>query len=223
MTDQHGDILASVRDRRQSNLNPAQSVVEIFSQAPLVDHHLRFAVRGRDEANIHPLRLLSPDRPHFAVVDHAEQLCLKPRIEGLEFIEKKHPFVGLAQQTSPIPIGAGEGTPAVAEKFGLEKVRGRQSAVMRHEGPLADPRMRMDRPGNQFFTSARVTCDKHMDIASRGHQDPMPYLNHGFALPDQLRNRRIGDHTSTSSQQGAFDCQTDTARCRRLHQVVDCA
>ena len=93
MCGQHRNIFPPLIEPREPDLDSTESVIEILAKAALVDHHLCRTIRGRDESNVHPLGLFGAHRSDFAVIDHAQEFCLKAKVEGFEFIEKEHPLV----------------------------------------------------------------------------------------------------------------------------------
>ncbi len=199
------DVLAPLGEGRQPDLDAAQPVVEILAQAPLFDHDSRFAIRRRDEANTHPLGLLRPDRPHLAVVDHAQELRLEAQVEGLELVEKEHALVRLAQQPAAVAVGAGERAAPVAEELALEEIRGRERAVVGHEGSLREPGMCVDRARDELLAGPRRPGHEHVDVAARRHQDAVANLDHRAARPDELGHRRMGRARPLARQQRAID------------------
>jgi len=82
--------------------------------------------------------VLAADGNHFAVFEHAQELCLRGRGQVGDLVEKQRAAIRERELAAPRFVGAGERTAHVAEELALEQRVGHRRAVHRDErGALA--------------------------------------------------------------------------------------
>jgi hypothetical protein len=86
MIDQHGYIFRSLAQRRQSNPDDIEAVVEILAESTLLNQLFQVTVTCRNQPRIHLLALVGSQRPHF-VFNDAQQLGLQ--IERISLISSR--------------------------------------------------------------------------------------------------------------------------------------
>src|SRR5439155_16845449 len=91
---QKWDVLAALRQRRQVQRNDVQPVIKIFAETPARPLFLEIAVRGRYHAHVDGYRLSRSDRPHFAFLQHAQQLDLQGQRHVANFVKEQRAAVG---------------------------------------------------------------------------------------------------------------------------------
>src|SRR5438445_615160 len=72
------DVASAHAQRRQLDADDVQAEVEILAQAALLDGRLEVAVGGGDDAHVDRDLVVRPDRPHRALLEHAQEARPKP-------------------------------------------------------------------------------------------------------------------------------------------------
>src|SRR5438309_2117128 len=120
MIRQNRNVFDALPERRQRDADDVQAVVEVLTKVLRLDCLTRIAVGRRNEADVHHgILLLASHAPNHAVLDDAEQLCLKRKAHFGELVQEERASVGYLQQSDLVPIGAGERTLAVTEHLRL--------------------------------------------------------------------------------------------------------
>ena len=83
-------------------------------------------MRRRDHAHVDRDRLRRADRPHLALLQHAQELDLQRHRHVADLVQEQRAAVGRLEQALVRLHGAGERAPRVAEQLGLEEI-GRES------------------------------------------------------------------------------------------------
>src|SRR6266481_1346812 len=109
MLGQRENVLTSFPKRRHMNLKNVESEEKIVTEASLGDTALQILMRGRQNADVEPLGLISPHGQDLIVIQHPQQFGLngKGNVGGL--VEKKRAAVGQRQQPRAILRGPGKG------------------------------------------------------------------------------------------------------------------
>ena len=87
------NVLATLGERRQLQRDDVQAVIEILAE--LARRLLRFevAVRRRDDAHVDRKRLRRADRPHLALLEHAQQLHLQRQRHVADLVQEERAAV----------------------------------------------------------------------------------------------------------------------------------
>ncbi len=153
---QQKDVVPPLPERRQIQGDDVDPEVEVLAELPLLHEAEKVLVRGRDDPDIHLLRLAAADHAHLAVLEHPEELDLHGGIRLADLVQEDGPAVGGLEEAGPRLAGAREGSLDVAEELALEQPLGDASAVDRHEGkgrPLAAV---VDGPGDELLAGAAL-------------------------------------------------------------------
>ena len=79
----------------------AQAVVEVLAERAFADHAPQVAMRGRDDADVHFLRLRGAEPLERAFLQHAQELGLQVEREIADLVEKQRAAVGQLEATLP--------------------------------------------------------------------------------------------------------------------------
>ena len=192
MGGQRGDVLATFGQRRRPQHHAFEAVVRSpRACAPLGDHALDVAMRGRDDADVGPFRAASADGHVFALLEEAQQLHLHRRRRFADLVEEQRPAVGDGDQARPVLVRAGEGALEVAEQFALEQV-GRDRAAMHGDErfPRA-PARRMQGAGDKLLARSRRAEDQDRRLGRADAGDQLAQPLHRRARADHAVGRRL--------------------------------
>src|ERR1700730_6321834 len=120
MREERGNIFAAIAQRRQLQVNDIQAVIKIFAEAAFADQGEEFHVGSGDDAYV-DLDLLGATEAHeFALLNYAEELGLRFRANGGDFVKKDGALIGDFEETLLGGNGTSEGAFYMTEKLRLE-------------------------------------------------------------------------------------------------------
>ena len=173
----------------------AQPVVQVFTEAPVVNHPVQVAVRGRHHADVGVPRLGAADAPVGAGFQQAQQLDLHRQRNVAHLVQKQRAAAGGLDQAGARGGGPGEGAALMAEQLGLEQVFRQAGAVHRHQRAGGARTGLVHRASHQFLAGAGFALQQY-----GGHRwrDPchqgQHVLKHGRTANQPLRCRlALGD------------------------------
>ncbi len=169
MLRQHGDVFASLAQRRQVQGDDIEAVIQVVAKLAEGDGGVEIAVGGGDDAHVHIHRLRRAQRAHLALLQHAQQLDLQRQRHIADLVEKQRAAAGLLEQPGLRLAGAGERTLGMAEKFRLEQGFGNGGAVDGDERPGLPRAGTVNGAGQHFLAGARLAANEHAGLAAR-HQ-----------------------------------------------------
>jgi hypothetical protein len=145
-----------------------QAVEEVLAESAAADELVEVAVGGGHEAHVDVEHLLAAaDRPHLAVLEHAQQLHLQRRRELGDLVEEQRAAVRLADQALGRVRGTGERPLHVAEQLRLEQLARDRAAVDRDERPLRAAAGAVDAARHQLLAGAALARDEHVRVRRR--------------------------------------------------------
>ena len=121
--DEVADVLAALAQRRHSDLDHAQPVVEVGAEASGGDLGREVAIGGRDHAHVDGAGLVRADPLDDAVLEHAQQLGLERQRGVADLVEEQRAAVRELELARPLGDRAGEGAAHVAEQLALEQLQ----------------------------------------------------------------------------------------------------
>ena len=178
--------ISSRRSRRGGHLQQhhVEPVVEILAEAAGGNGRFQVGVGGGDDAHVHRDGFGGAHGPHFAFLQHPQQLGLELQGHVADLVQEQGAAVGGLEEAGAVAIGAGEGALAVTEEFGFEHVLGNGGAVDRHEGTLGTVAGVVDGAGQQLIAGAALALDEHAHVAAGNAPRLLQELLHGAALAD---------------------------------------
>src|SRR5690606_18975487 len=115
------------------DLHHAQTIEEILTEGPLVDHLPQVPVGRRHDAHVHRDLPVPADPLDLAVLQDAKELGLKGEVELADLVEEDRAAVGLLEAPAVALGRAGERAALVAEERALDQVLRDRAAVLDDE------------------------------------------------------------------------------------------
>ena len=146
------------------------------------------------------------------LLQHAQQLHLRLRLQIPDLVEEQRPFVRLLEAANAALVRAGEGTTLVAEQFAFEQILRDRAAIDRDERRLGARAMLVNRARDQFLARAGLTANQHCYRLRRHAANLLAHFLHPAAHADQRRvaaTGRIGERDRLAH---------DPTRCNGLVQ-----
>ena len=160
MLGQTEDVLAPIPERRESQRDDGQAVVEIFAEAPSADGRLQVLARRGHEPHVHGLAPRAAQPPHGLLLQHLQELRLQTLRQEPHLVEEQRsPVRRLEEPRLGVP-GVRECPPLEPEQFRLEERLGDGGAVdvdERARGPRARP---VNRPREQTLAGSGLPEDE---------------------------------------------------------------
>src|SRR5262249_38951525 len=136
MRQEHGNIFAALPQRRKMQVDNVESVVEVFAEAAFLDQREQINVGSRHDAHVN-LDLFGAAQAHeLAFLDYAQQLGLRLRANGGDFVEEDRALVGDLEEAFLRSHSTGEGALHVAEELRFEQVHGNRAGIDRDKGAV---------------------------------------------------------------------------------------
>src|SRR5262249_11198696 len=145
--------------------NDIDSIIEVFSERPLLDHILQILVRRSEDANIDLSRLRRSDRDERSLLNHPQEFHLHARRGISNFIQEEGSSVCNLEETFLVLHGSRERPLHVSEQFGIEQVVVERGAVLRHEDLILARRIVVDRLRNELFTGTVLSLNENRAFA----------------------------------------------------------
>src|SRR5665213_2667220 len=109
------NIISSLPQRRQVDLNRIQTKEQVFSEAPRSTLRSQVRIGRRDHAHIYRLGLRRTYALHLAGLEHAQKFSLLTHRDICDLIEKESSPAGKLKPSNPVCARVGEGPFHVAE------------------------------------------------------------------------------------------------------------
>src|SRR5436190_5436587 len=122
-TDQRGDVVGSLAQRRDVDREDVQAVVEVVAEALLLDQPGQVAVRRGDQADVDLDRPGAADTLELLLLEDPEELRLELEGDLADLVEEERAAMGHLEASDLLRDGPGEGAALVAEELALEKPR----------------------------------------------------------------------------------------------------
>ncbi len=117
MLGQREEVLRALPQGRHADRDSVEPVIEILSEAPVLDEPGQILIGRGQDPHIHPERSGGPEGLDLALLENPEKLGLGRWGEVGDLIENEGPSVGQLEASGLCPGGAGEGALLVAEEF----------------------------------------------------------------------------------------------------------
>ena len=183
--DERGDVVASIAERGDLQLDDVEAVVEVLAEGLLADHRREIAVRRRDDAHRDRLFARGAERAHGPLLQRAQEARLHLERHLADLVEQQRPPVGLAEEPLLVALRAGERPLHVAEQLALQQVRRDGAAVHAEERHLRARRLRVHRLGDDLLAGAALARDEHGDVRVLEPIEQRVQTAHRRARPDE--------------------------------------
>ncbi len=124
MLGEHRHVVGSLAQRRERQADDIEAIQQVGAEAAGCRFSPKIAVRGRHEPHIDPPVKVLPDTPDLSLLDDAQQLGLRPRLQLTDLVEKQRSGVRLLEDAASFLPGGGarEGAARVAEQLRFHEV-----------------------------------------------------------------------------------------------------
>ena len=179
-------VFQVVPQRRHANLHHVEPVIQVAAQLPPRHRLLRHLVGGRQHPHVHRNLRLAPQPPHPRVLQHPQQLGLRPDRHLPNLIQQQRAPVRQLEAPRP-PLHRSRKRPLlVPENLALHQRLGNGRAVHRHKG-LGPPRTQlMDGARRQLLPRAALPDDQHRGHRGRHLLDQRKHALHDLRAPHQV-------------------------------------
>ena len=195
--DEERHVVAAVTERRKVDREDAEAVVQVAPEGAGLDHAGEIAVGGGDQPHVDPPRYTRAERPHFAILNDAEELCLQRERQVLHLVEEERAAVGEVQRARSLLERTREGTARMAEELALRERLGHRRTVHRHEGARGTPAESVHGTRDDFLAGAGLPLEQQMRFRVRGRPHERADLVHRATPADQG-----GESVSTRGRRG---------------------
>ena len=148
MVEQQRNIFPAIAQRRKLKVNHVQAVIQILAKAAFAHQREQIHVGRGDDAHVHLDGVRAAQAHEFALLNHAQQLGLRLRADGGNFVEENRALIGDFEQALFRSDRAGERALHVAEQLRLQQIDGNRAGIDRHEGLVRARRRGMNRLGD---------------------------------------------------------------------------
>ncbi|MNE21868.1 hypothetical protein D3C80_1150490 [compost metagenome] len=152
---------------RQADREPADTVIQVFTEGAVRHHLFERLVGGRYQAEIRMHRAQAAHRAEAARLDQTQQLHLHRQRYFANFVEEQRAAMGRLSQADLALVGTGERAFFIAEQLAFEQRLRQASAVDHHQRAVCSGAAHVHRTGEQFFTATRLTLQQHRDLRWR--------------------------------------------------------
>ena len=106
---QQRDVAAAFAQGRDGDAHHVEPVPQVFAELALVHHLLQVAVGGRDHPHVHFLGPRRAHRPHFALLQKAQQLELEVQFDIADFVQEYGAAIGRFENAHAVAVRPGVG------------------------------------------------------------------------------------------------------------------
>ena len=182
---EQGNVLAALAQRRHTNREGTEAVVEVVPEGAAGDLGGQVTVRGGDHAHVDLPRLPVAQRRHLALLEDAQQLRLHRHRHVADLVEEDGAPGGGLEESALVLRRTGEGAAAVTEELALEQRLGQCGTVDGDEGFAGAGARPVNAAGDQLLAGPGLSFHEHRDGRAR----------RALHEPEDLRHGRTGaDH-----------------------------
>ena len=185
MTDQLGNVLGVLAQRRHPEGDDVEPVIQVLAEQALADQLLEVVVGGGDDPHVRPHGGTAADGRVLAFLEDAQQPGLGFRRHVPDLVEEQGAAPGLFETSDGARDGAGKGALFVAEQFALDEFPGDGRHVDGDEGAVAPLAVVMKGACRQFLAGARFAADHDRQIRRHDPGEDAVDVLHGRGAPDQ--------------------------------------
>src|SRR3989454_7923637 len=166
-TDQRGDVLGSLPQRRDVDGEDVQAIVEVVAEALLLDQPSEVAVRRGDQTDVDLDRPGAADTLERLLLEDPEELRLERERDLAHLVEEECAAMGHLEASDLLRDGPGERAPLVAEELALQETRRDGGAIDLDEGSLAAAASVVNGARDQFLPRAGLAEHEHGRVGRR--------------------------------------------------------
>ena len=91
---ENGNVVAAVSERRNEERHDRDPVIQVVTEAAVLDGLTEIFIRRRDDADVHFRRMFGADFAHFPFLHGAKELHLHGERHLPDLIQKQRPAMG---------------------------------------------------------------------------------------------------------------------------------
>ena len=129
LTKEDVDVAAALAQRRHTDTDGRQTIVEVFAKAPFGNGTRHVDIGGSDDAHIGAFHLTGADGDVFARFEDTQQAHLRLERQFAHLVEEKRPAIGGGEVAFAAVDTTCESALDVAEEFGIDGTVGDGPAV----------------------------------------------------------------------------------------------
>ena len=153
MLDQRIDVVASIPQRRNHQVDDVQPVIQVLAKRAGRNPVEQHAIGRGDHPHIdRPRPPVRTDAMNVAVLEEAKQQRLHAQAHLPHFVHENRAAMRLLEQARLVPIRAREAPPHVPEQFRLEQRVGDARAIDRHKRPRVAHAVAVDQSRHHFLS-----------------------------------------------------------------------
>jgi hypothetical protein len=160
VSDQRGEVLEALPQRRQRQLDDVEAVQEVAAQRAVGDPRLDVLVGGGDHPQVDGHGAVAAEDVDDVLLQHAQQLGLERERELDDLVEEEGAAGGLTEAAGAVAQGAGEGAAHVAEQLRLEQLARDGRAIDGDEGAVGAAAAGVDPSRDQLLAGAALAGDQ---------------------------------------------------------------
>ena len=158
---QFGNVQLPLPQGRDADGKDAEAVVEVLPEGALGDAFLQVPVGGGDDPDVDGDGFAAPHPGEFPLLEDPEELGLGGQGEFPHLVQEDGALVGHLEEAGlPLPVGAGKGTPLVAEEFAFRQTLWDGAAVDPDEVLPGPGGVLMDVGGDALLTGTGLPLDE---------------------------------------------------------------
>src|SRR5437660_8005953 len=115
------NVRAPLAQRWQAEFDGIEAKQQVLPEFPRRRFGMDVRVRGRDDPNVHALRLGGADALELTRLEHAQQLRLLRQRQVRDLVEKQRAALGELEPPDAIDLRVGEGALHVPEQLAFEQ------------------------------------------------------------------------------------------------------
>jgi hypothetical protein len=163
---QRRDVGRALAERRHAEHDQVQAVEEVLAERPRPDERGKIAVGRGEDAHVHRSRLAAPEHLVRPVLEDAQELHLRGRVELADLVEQDRAAVRDLEPSAPVLPRVGVRAPHVPEHLALEQRRRDAAEVDLDEGPRTPSAVPVDRLRDSSFP-CRSRRDEDRGVGGR--------------------------------------------------------
>src|SRR5271168_2575065 len=162
------DVLGSLAERRQSECDHVEAIVEIFAETSGRDFTLEISIGRDDDANINSERAIAPVSLKASVLNETKKFYLQRRRQLGNFVEQHRTAVARFETAGLVVDRSGERPANMTEQLVFEHVLRQRRAIDHHERPAAPRTPSMNLARKYVLAGAALTSEENRRVAGRG-------------------------------------------------------
>src|SRR5262249_30201646 len=161
MIDENRNLLPPLPQRWDADLDDVQAVVQVLAELMRPHGRLEVAIGRGDEPHVRTDDLLAADARELAVLEHVQELGLKPQRHLTDLVEQQGALIRRLELPGLLAVGPGERSLLVTEQLRLEELAGKGGTIHLQELSLSARRCLVNGPGDHFLADSALPSPQH--------------------------------------------------------------